>query len=291
MSKYSSICFVISPLGPENSEIRRHANKTLEYLIKPAVKKVGLKPLRADEISEFGLITSQVVKYLTNSSVCIADLTGLNPNVMYELGIRHTVLKPVIQIAQRGEKLPFDLINIRTIFYDLSDQDSLKSVQNQITELIKNAHCNQETHLGPFHEFSSNCILDDEKTRKLLTLHQASIAYRMYKVINSTVAQIELNPKSYERDHIFNLIQKATLDSRKICTGFISSSFGDIYSCFEKIYSRQELKEDVRKAQEEILEREDIDSNTKRIMLFELVESSQARVTEIIEKLLNDSKK
>ena len=286
---YSSICFVISPLGPENSEIRRHANKTLEYIIKPAVKKVGLKPLRADEISESGVITSHVIEYLTQAKICIADLTGLNPNVMYELGICHAYSRPVIQIAEQGEKLPFDIANMRTIFYTFNDFNNLTNAHLKITEQMISSLNYSATSYTPFKTLNFDNVLNDEQTRKIISLHQGSTSFRILKIIDSTLLQMKENPQSYNREHFVWLIEEALLDSRKLCTEFKSKSFGDLYSWFEKNYNHTQLVEAVKKGQETILENKNLESEIKRKKLLEYIQTIQTKLSAIVERSFREA--
>lgn len=112
-------CFVISPIGSEGSEIRKRSDEVLEYIIKDAVEPLGYKVIRADTISESGIITSQIIEKIVESDLVIADLTGHNANVFYELAIRHLVKKPFLQMIQDGEVIPFDVASSRTVFYSL----------------------------------------------------------------------------------------------------------------------------------------------------------------------------
>ena len=76
-------CFVISPIGEERTDIRKHADQFLEYLIKPAMEQAGFaEPLRADQSPEPGAITDQVIGHLLEDDLVIADLTGWNANVL-----------------------------------------------------------------------------------------------------------------------------------------------------------------------------------------------------------------
>src|SRR3974390_1966415 len=109
------ICFVICPIGDENTPIRKRSDQIFKHIIEPAVKEDGYKCLRSDHIPSPGLITSQVIEHLINSDLVIADLSGHNPNVFYELTIRHAIQKPFIQLIERGEKIPFDISGLRTI--------------------------------------------------------------------------------------------------------------------------------------------------------------------------------
>jgi len=137
MSDDKKTCFVISPIGSEGSDIRKRADQILKHVIKPATESCGFSAVRADEISEPGIITSQVIQRIIEDPLVIADLTGMNPNVFYELAIRHAIRKPLIQIIQKDEKLPFDVAGMRTISVDHKDLDSVEEARNEIVKQIK----------------------------------------------------------------------------------------------------------------------------------------------------------
>jgi phage gp29-like protein len=75
------LCFVIAPIGEEGSDVRRRSDQVLKHVIAPAAKECGYETIRADKISEPGMITSQVIQHLLEDALVIADLTGRNPNV------------------------------------------------------------------------------------------------------------------------------------------------------------------------------------------------------------------
>ena len=100
-------CFVIAPIGEPESDTRSRSDLVLRHIIRPAVEAKGYKAIRADEISEPGIITSQVIQHVVDDSLVIADLTERNPNVFYELAVRHVFRRPPIQIIERREDIPF----------------------------------------------------------------------------------------------------------------------------------------------------------------------------------------
>jgi len=117
----SNVCFVISPIGDEDSEQRRHADLVLGSLIEPALGELRLVAVRADQISKPGLITGQVIDHLVRAKLVIADLSFGNPNVFYELALRHATRLPVVQVIRKGDKLPFDVGQYRTVELDMTD--------------------------------------------------------------------------------------------------------------------------------------------------------------------------
>jgi hypothetical protein len=117
------VCFVISPIGEENTDVRRRSDQLLRHIITPAVRPLGYAVTRADDDPKPGIITTQIIQQLNDADLVIADLTDHNPNVFYELGVRHALQKPTIHLLQDGQKLPFDVGQYRTIFYRLDDFD------------------------------------------------------------------------------------------------------------------------------------------------------------------------
>lgn len=132
-------CFVIGPIGELGSDIRAHADDVLKYIIEPceALKKFDYeKPVRADLLPDPGRITPQIIEWLLNADLVIADLTFNNPNVYYELSLRHALSKPAIHLCHDGTKLSFDIFDTRTIFFTLHSrrvETAKEDLQRQIT--------------------------------------------------------------------------------------------------------------------------------------------------------------
>lgn len=126
-SRTTRTCFVIAPIGEEESPTRRVLDGLLTLLRQSLGDLVG-KITAAHEISEPGNIPSQVITALLESDLVVADLTTLNPNVMYELAVRHCAAKPFVLLAQKGTRLPFDIAPERVLFYanDLAGAESLR---------------------------------------------------------------------------------------------------------------------------------------------------------------------
>ncbi|MDR2162821.1 MAG: hypothetical protein LBO70_02600 [Clostridiales Family XIII bacterium] len=112
-------CFVITPLGEDGSTIRKKTDSVIENVIRPALVD-DYNIVLPHRINITGNITRQIISKIINVDLVIANLTGLNPNVMLELGIRFSFGGAVIIIAEKGTKLPFDISHERTIFYENS---------------------------------------------------------------------------------------------------------------------------------------------------------------------------
>lgn len=115
---FSKVCFYITAIGDDGSEERRHSDLFLGSIVEPALEPLSLHVVRADRIAEPGMITSQVIEYIFKSALVVADLSFHNPNVFYELALRHISRKPTIQVARKGDRIPFDINQFRTIVID-----------------------------------------------------------------------------------------------------------------------------------------------------------------------------
>jgi hypothetical protein len=113
----SDTCFVMMPFSDP-------IGGYYDSLYKPAIEKAKLKPDRADsDIYGTGKIIDQIWKGITSARVLLAELTGRNANVLYELGLAHALHKPVVLICAKAneEDVPFDLRHVRAIYYDKDD--------------------------------------------------------------------------------------------------------------------------------------------------------------------------
>lgn len=113
-------CFVVSPIGDALSETRKRSDGYLREVIRPVAEELGYTVERADEDKSPGIVTDGIVNKIIDADLVVADLHGHNPNVMYEVAIRHASDKPLVQMAEYGETLPFDIGGLNTIFYDPS---------------------------------------------------------------------------------------------------------------------------------------------------------------------------
>lgn len=118
---WDKICFYISPIGEDGTEHRQHADLFLGSVVEPALEEFGLMVVRADKIGKPGMITAQIIEHVVKAKLVIADLSYHNPNVFYELCLRHVCRLPTVQIIRKADKIPFDLDQFRTIQLDTTN--------------------------------------------------------------------------------------------------------------------------------------------------------------------------
>lgn len=127
-------CFVICPIGDPTSEARLWSNDIFKNVIEPIAAEFGYIAKRSIDDSKPGEITPNIIHDVIDSDLVVADLTGHNANVFYELALRHSRGKPFIQIAAAGTKIPFDIGTINTVYID---KTTIGAVDASRTELRK----------------------------------------------------------------------------------------------------------------------------------------------------------
>ncbi|MFO1248338.1 MAG: hypothetical protein U1E93_08990 [Alphaproteobacteria bacterium] len=132
-------CFVVGPIGDEGDAARIHADWLFEGIVQPVVsefKEFGT-PTRADKISRPGMIDTQIIERLLADDLVIADLSNINPNAFYEIGIRHVSELPIIHMQLKGESLPFDVAGFRAIKFSLRHPSEIEAAKVELRNAIK----------------------------------------------------------------------------------------------------------------------------------------------------------
>jgi hypothetical protein len=143
--EHGDTCFVMMPFADP-------LGGYYKLIYEPAITRAGLRAVRADdEIFATGKVIDQIWMGITAAKVLVAELTGRNPNVFYELGLAHALLKPVVLVSSNQEDVPFDLQHIRVIYYDMRDpfwgdkliakvsENVLSAIRNPEEALLKRA--------------------------------------------------------------------------------------------------------------------------------------------------------
>jgi nucleoside 2-deoxyribosyltransferase len=205
-------CFIVTPLGEEKSETRRRADGVIEAVLRPVLKSLEIEMITPHGISSPGSIPQQVIQNILNCELVIANLTELNPNVMYELAVRHAKGTPVICIAEYGTKLPFDISSERTIFYN-NDMFGVEILKNELKKMIEVA-LKDKTQDNPIYR-----------------------ADREFK-LREAIKREGDNDFSYLLDKIDSLDNKVSLLTKKNDYTFITVDDTQLYKKPEDIYKK-----------------------------------------------------
>lgn len=137
-------CFIIMPIADNDAYPAGHFKRVYDHIIKPACKKAGYNPIRADDVASSNHIVVDILKKLIESDMVICDLSSRNPNVLYELGLRHAFNKPTVLIKDSVTPDIFDISSIRYQSYDGSlridnAQKNINDIAKAIEETERNA--------------------------------------------------------------------------------------------------------------------------------------------------------
>ena len=127
-------CFVIMPFSASESHTEEEWTEVFESFFQPAWNVCNVECHRTKVPR--GSITKDIIEKLYSASVVLADLTDSNPNVMYELGVRHTFKKPSIMVKTKGSKIPFDVNDYNVFEYEYTPK-GLEDLNEHINTVIQ----------------------------------------------------------------------------------------------------------------------------------------------------------
>jgi len=204
--------FVIQQIGAKDSPERKRADEIFKYVIEPAVKDAGLEAYRADLDLTPGAITPKMLGELLSARVVIADLTGRNPNVFYELGITHSFARRLILIADSSRSLPFDAKDERVI--ELGDYPSTglgfaqgQDASNYLRESLRIVLDDNYVPPSPLREVATSRSIDelapkDPHAAEMAQIHEALEEIRQKITPRSYIPQFVKEDISALRDVI-----------------------------------------------------------------------------------------
>jgi len=124
-------CFVVMPF---------HSLFEAEYdrAIRPAIEEAGLECVRGDEIYAQQAIIQDIWHSIRRARLVVAELSGRNPNVLYEVGLAHAIGKPIILLTRNQDDVPFDLKALRYLFYDTNNPEWGQTLRSELARKVRN---------------------------------------------------------------------------------------------------------------------------------------------------------
>lgn len=149
-------CFVIMPFSTSQTHTEKEWTEIFEHFFKPAWNSFNIDCYRT-KVSR-GSITKDIIEKLFIASIVFADLTDSNPNVMYELGVRHTFKKPSVMVKTKGSKIPFDVNDYNVFEYEYTPK-GLTDLINYLNSAIEDIQRNPNKSDNPVWDYRSNSDL------------------------------------------------------------------------------------------------------------------------------------
>jgi hypothetical protein len=246
-------CFLVCPIGSSDSESRRWSDLVLKLVVRPALKGLKFGITRADQIAMPGLITSQIISHLVKDDLVVADLTERNPNVFYEIGIRHCFRKPIVHMIKSKESIPFDVIGFRAVELDTHSASGIESTVRRLRAQVK-AACSSDVQ-SPLADSVEGLfkLQDSDSTASVgasLQLTQRDVLRGLEAIATRIDDPQKLIPRAYiEASLQFALLSHKKMELALSATGAAISSLESIADSHGQKAPYPRLLQDLRHAQ------------------------------------------
>ena len=173
-------CFIIMPFGGWFDNYHKE-------IFVPGIEDAGLKAVRADDLYRPGNIVNDIWNYTKQADIVLADLTGKNPNVFYELGLAHAITKPAVLVTSNMEDVPFDLRSLRVLEYDKNLPNWGELLRKKITKAISETLENPEYAIPP-------TFLEVGKPSKIKVSEEAKEILQLKRDVESIRREVRSRP-------------------------------------------------------------------------------------------------
>lgn len=197
---------MVCPIGAAGSATRTHADWLLHEIIEHVFEAHfpgEFEIVRADRIDEPGMIDAQIINHLLEDDLVIADMTELNANAFYEMGIRHMIEKPIIHMFKEGTEIPFDVKLFRAIPFSYDSPLALKSARTALCSAARTVMDHDHKPDNPIIRARGVVQLEASATPALQLLHQelGSLSSRVSEMEKSL--PVRVNPKRHQAKFTF----------------------------------------------------------------------------------------
>ncbi|MEI2281224.1 hypothetical protein [Paenibacillus polysaccharolyticus] len=207
-------------------------NKFYVNFLTPIINELGFEVTRGDDFFESTAVIDDIWKMINESVIIIADLTGKNANVFYEVGIAHTLGKRVILLAQNDEDIPFDLRHLRHFSYEPNSESSMITLRNNLTKAINE-------HKGDVNiprDIRESIVSESESYRIVEGMSIGSTRWALQEETDSLLLFIKETPEKIKRLRNQNVLTTmATLNESQDKIIFVFS-IGELNSDSEEDY-------------------------------------------------------
>lgn len=184
------LAFIIMPLAAATplrggySPLAKDDLDTVFSMIRTALARRGYTVRRAESPGD---ILRDIVLDLDRADLVVADITGLNPNVMYELGIRHGFCKKTILLTQDLRELPFDIAGYQCMEYSWITEANRRKFRADLSSLLGLLDKHSDPRFGPVHTHLGTKSLAVHEERRQQELRQLAALSRELVWISTQV--------------------------------------------------------------------------------------------------------